>query len=79
MLNKTAVLFDQNTVDFVLDVLDKTTDSQGFIVEKGSMERVITPEGIEIRKSELGLVVKGSQKFIMSDLDSLMKFAKGQY
>ena len=47
-------------------------DSEGFIVEKNDpTQRVITPEGEEIRLEEFAGIRKGSEIFIKSDLPSL--------
>ena len=81
MLNdKTGTLkisFDKKAKDFVLEVFNKSTDKDGFIIEKDKT-RILTPEGDEITKSQLTVIKKGSEKFIAGDLTSLMKLSKGE-
>ena len=58
--NKTKIIFDEEGKDFVLGIFDKTIDKEGFIIEKSTKRRVITPEGREITKKELAVINKGS-------------------
>ncbi|GAB4449088.1 MAG: hypothetical protein Fur0028_04260 [Bacteroidales bacterium] len=77
--SKKTIFFDESAKDFILEVFDKTVDSEGFIVEKKrTKQRVLTPEGTEIKKNDLAIIAKGSQKFIGGDIISLMKYAKGE-
>ena len=71
------IIFDEKSTDWVLSIFNKTTDKEGFIVEKSNKsQRVLTPEGLEIMSNELAIVKKGSEKFITGDLTSLMKYSK---
>lgn len=77
MKTQSKLLFDSGCKDFILGIFDKTTDTEGFVVEKSNPKnRVLTPEGREITKEQLSIIAKGSQKFIAGDLTSLMKFSK---
>jgi len=79
MNSKKKIFFDEAGKDFILDIFGKSTDSEGFIIEKQRPSiRVQTPEGREITKKQLAVIVKGSQKFIAGDLSSLMKLSKGE-
>jgi hypothetical protein len=79
MNTKTKIFFDESGKDFILDALGKSIDSEGFITEKDDPTiRIQTPEGREITKSQLAVIMKGSQKFIAGDLTSLMKLSKGE-
>ena len=73
----TKILFDKGAMDFVLDTFGKSTDTEGFIIAKDNT-RILTPEGREIKKEELSVIIKGSEKFIAGDLTSLMKLSKGE-
>jgi len=76
---KTKIIFDESSKDFILEMFGKTTDEEGFIVEKENPSiRIQTPEGREITKQQLAVITKGSQKFITADLTSLMKLSKGE-
>jgi hypothetical protein len=79
MNKKTKIIFDNSTRDFVLEAFSKTIDDEGFIVEKCDPSvRVQTPEGEELKKEQLAVITKGSQKFITGDLTSLMKLSRGE-
>lgn len=72
----TSLTFDKSAEDFVLNTFNKTTDSDGYIVEKDNpTQRVLTPDGEEIKKEELAGIKKGSEKYIKSDLVSLIKLS----
>jgi hypothetical protein len=74
----TKILFNKSTRGFVLDIFGKGIDSEGFIIERSSKTRVLTPEGREITSEELAVIKKGSEKFIAGDLTSLMKLTKNE-
>lgn len=76
--NKETIVFDEKGKDFILNIFNKSTDTEGFIIEKKTKNRVLTPEGKEITKDELAVIKKGSEKFIAGDLTSLMKLSKGE-
>lgn len=61
----------------VLELLDKSVDEDGFIVESDNPEqRVPTFDGEELCLKEFGGVESGSEVFIKNNLVSLMKIAK---
>lgn len=71
-----SIKFDASAKDFILDTFDKTTDSEGYIVEKDNpIQRVLTPDGEEIKREELASIRKGSERYIKSDLPSLIKLS----
>lgn len=73
------IIFDKSAKNWVLDLFDKSVDTEGFIVEKANKtQRVLSPEGLEITFDELAVIKKGSEKFIAGDLNSLMKLSKGE-
>jgi len=74
----TRITFDNESKDLILDAFNKSVDKDGFIIEKQSKVRVLTPEGMELKKDRLSIIKKGSEKFISGDLTSLMKYAKGE-
>ena len=64
-------------VDLILEALDKTTDKEGYIVEKSNTkERVLTFEGKELKKEDFGGIEKGSEVFIENNLVSLINLIK---
>ena len=71
------LVFDESTKKDILDLYGKTTDEEGFIVEKENLkQRVLTPKGEEILIDEWAGIIKGSEEFIKSDAFSLMELAK---
>ena len=46
------VLFDKTSVDWVLNIFDKTIDKNGFIIDNDK-NKVLCSKGKEIQKSEL--------------------------
>lgn len=71
-----SITFDKSAKDFVLETFNKSTDDEGYIVEKDSPnQRVLTPDGEEIKKEEFAGIKKGSEKYIKSDLVSLIKLS----
>ena len=74
------IIFDRNSIDFILKAFDKTVDDKGYIVEDTEeQERVLTPEGDEIRKDDLGVIVPGSEIFIENNFASLFNYVKKIY
>lgn len=70
------ITFGKQSLNFILQLLDKSVDSDGFLVEnKNKSQRVITPDGEYIKSDEIGVVRPGSQIFIKKDIGSLVKYA----
>ena len=65
------ITFDESAKETMLSFFDKTVDKEGFIIEKNTCQRVITPDGEEIRLEEFAGIGKGGV-FIKSDLPSLV-------
>ena len=71
------IVFDKSAKKDILEILDKTTDADGTIVEKDNpSQKVLTFEGDEITLEEFGGVQKGSQVFIRNNLISLIRLSK---
>lgn len=77
MINKeNVVLFDEDSKRKFLEIMNKSVDSEGFIVEKDNpTQRVLTKEGVEIKFTEFAGVRKGSEIFIKNDIDSILELA----
>jgi hypothetical protein len=68
-----AITFDKSAKMAVLDLLGKTVDDEGFIVEKSNKkQRVMTPGGEAVALNEFAGVRRGSQVFIKSNIPSLI-------
>ena len=71
------ITFDKKAKKEVLELLDKTVDEDGMIVEKDNpKQRVLTFDGEEISFEEFGGVQKGSEVFIKDNLVSLFRLSK---
>ncbi len=69
--------FDKEIKKDILDLYGKTTDEEGFIVEKENVrQKVLTPKGEEIHIDDWAGIVKGSEAFVKSDAFSLLELAK---
>lgn len=65
---------DRATKEFILDIFDKTTDQEGYLIEKkGSRNRCLTPSGEEIHIDEFAGFIKGSDTIVKGDLPSLLE------
>jgi len=70
---KIQFTFDESAKDFVLEAFGKITDEEGYIVEQANRaQRVLTRDGEQIRKANFAGVIKGSERYIKSDLVSLI-------
>ena len=70
------VTFDKSARKFVLESFNKTTDEEGYIVEKyNPKQRVLSPDGDKISEIEFAGVKKGSEVFIKSDLLSIIELS----
>lgn len=75
-MEKQIITFDSSLKKEILSVFDKDVDKDGYIIEKATGDRVITPEGDEIKLEEFAGISKGSEVFIKSDITSLIKYSK---
>ena len=74
MKKEIVITFDDSAKEYILELLGKTLDDEGYIVEKNDPTvRVLSPDGEEIHISEFGGVMKGSEMFIKDDIVSLMR------
>lgn len=71
------LFFDKSARLDVLNLIEKTVDQEGFIVEKENLsQRVLTFDLQEIKVEDFGGVKKGSEVFIKDNLVSLLKYIK---
>ena len=72
-----TLTFTKSAKTGILDLLDKTIDEEGMIVEKENpKQRVLTFERQEISLEEFGGVQHGSEVFISNNFVSLMRLSK---
>lgn len=68
-----VVVFDKSAQKFVIQAFGKDVDAEGFLVEKDHpKQRVISPDGIEIKETQFGGIKKGSEIYFGSDLVSIV-------
>lgn len=71
------ITFNESARKDILELYGKSTDDEGFIVEKDNpSQRVLTPNGEEINVKEWGGIRKSSEAFIKNDTFSLIELAK---
>ncbi len=73
--NIRTVVFDDETVEFVLDLFGKKVDESGYIIESENGMRVLTPAGDEVRCEDFAGFVPGSEIVLTRDLPSLLQYA----
>lgn len=76
-MQENIIIFDESSKQSLLRIMNKSVDSQGFIVEKENpSERVLTKDGEEIKLEEFAGVRKGSEVFIKNDINSILELAE---
>ncbi len=74
IIRENIITFDSSTRSDVLSCFDKSIDSNGYIVERDSpTQKVITPDGEDIKIEEFAGIRKGSEIFLKSDLPTLIE------
>lgn len=71
-MERNVITFDESLKKEILDIFDKTVDDEGYIIEKDTKERVLSPDGEEIELEKFAGITKGSEIFIKSDIFSLI-------
>ncbi len=67
------VSFDSSSKEFVLGILGKSIDTEGYIVEADTKVRVLDQSGEPVHIDEFGGVRKGSEIFFKKDLPSVLE------
>lgn len=76
-LKNSKIVFDDSAKLFVLELLGKTVNEEGKVVEKGNADqKVLTFDKNELYFEEFGGVKKGSEVFIENNVVSLFKLSK---
>ncbi len=60
----------------ILDLLGKSVDEDGYIIETKTGERVVSPTNEEITLTNFAGIRKGSEIFITNDLPALLEQAE---
>ena len=70
------VEFDVSAKNDILAFFNKTTDTEGYIVEKDNpAQRILADDGEEINLEKFAGITKGSEIFIKSDLPSIIRLS----
>ncbi len=73
---KKIITFEKEAKREILGFFNKSVAEENYIVEKDNpTQRVLTPDGEEIRLNDFAGVRNGSEIFIKSDLTSLINLA----
>ena len=76
-IDKLRITFDKDKKEQVLNLLNRSVDSEGYIVEKSDTDqRVWTTDGEEIKVENFAGVRTGSEIFIKDSLPSLIELSK---
>ncbi len=67
------IYFDKASARFILDAMNKSVDNDGFIIEKESKKRVLTPDGKELELNDFLGIIPGSEIFLKNDANSLLR------
>ena len=73
-----TIVFNESTRDFVLSLFDKTIDEEGYIIEKKTKARVLTPNGDEVLAKDFAGFAPGSEIVLTQDLPSLLQYANNE-
>jgi len=73
------VTFDENATEFILECFEKDVDTDGYIVEADTRERVVTPEGREIKADDLAITAEGSELFIEDNFASIVDYVERKH
>ena len=75
---KFVITFDDELTPDILNAFGKSIDKEGFIVETATGIKVPAKDGGEIRVSEFGGIIKGSEVYLKSDIASLINYVESR-
>ena len=76
-MSRKIITFEKLAKKDVLEMFDKGIGLDGFVVEKSNpSQKVLSPEGDEIKFVKFAAITKGSEAFFNSDLISLIQLSK---
>lgn len=68
------ITFTEGAIEPVLEAFGKRIDTDGYIIESDTGERVLTPENNEIKADNLAVLAEGSDVFIEDNFVSLVNY-----
>lgn len=73
---KEVVTFSDSAKKQILSYFNKDVDAEGYIIEKNNpAEKVLSPNGQEIKIEEFAGIMGGSEIFLKSDLISIIELS----
>lgn len=69
-----TIVFDDTTRGFILDVFNKSIDEEGYIIEKDTGNRVLSPLGEEVLAVDFAGFTPGSEIVLTKDLPALLQY-----
>ena len=69
------ITFDQKAKREILRFFDKDIDNEDYIIEKDTLQRILTTDGEFLALDDFAGVKKGSLVFIKSDINSIIELA----
>lgn len=75
---KPSITFHKDIARNILGAFGKSLDSENYLIDKRTHERVLSPKGEEINIKEFGGIVNGSEIYLKSDIASLIEFVEAQ-
>ncbi|HEX4373709.1 MAG TPA: hypothetical protein VHZ50_10435 [Puia sp.] len=73
------LIFTPKALPTILAAFGKGINANGIIIDSATNEPVLTPEGEEITKDNLGGIKKGSLIFLKKDLLTAIKLTENKY
>ena len=71
-----TIIIDESAKQDIIEMFGKTVDADGYIVEKDNpKQKILSPDGDEVKIDKFAGITKGSVAFIPSDLNSLMNLS----
>lgn len=68
-------VFDEAAKELVLSIFNKSVDDEGYIIEKDTGERVISPSGNTVLLTDFAGFAPGSEIVLTNDLPTLLQYA----
>ena len=80
---KPKMTFTKSAIPFVLKAFDHEINTEGFIMDSKTKERILSPEGVFLTKENFGGIIKskkdGSPVFLEKGLLTAIKICEGEY
>ncbi len=77
-MEKLRVTFSKDNVKDILEILNKSLDKEGFIIDNNTNERVLSNDLEPIKSDDLGFIFPGSEIFIKANSSGITKYLEEQ-